>query len=56
MLVLISMTGPTSVDEAISDDGWIIVMQEELNQFQKMMYVIWYSKFHRRTLLSKMGI
>jgi len=25
----------TTVDEALSDDGWIIAMQEELNQFQR---------------------
>jgi hypothetical protein len=25
----------TSVDEALSDDGWIVAMQEELNQFQR---------------------
>jgi len=26
---------PTTVDEALSDDGWIVAMQEELNQFQR---------------------
>jgi len=26
---------PTTVDEALSNDGWILVMQEELNQFQQ---------------------
>jgi hypothetical protein len=35
MLGLISLIEPTSVDEALSDDGWIIEMQEELNQFQR---------------------
>jgi hypothetical protein len=29
------MIGPTTVDEALSDDGWILAMQEELNQFQR---------------------
>ena len=29
------MIEPTTVDEALSDDGWIIAMQEELNQFQR---------------------
>jgi hypothetical protein len=26
---------PTFVDEALSGDGWIIAMQEKLNQFQR---------------------
>jgi len=26
---------PTTVDEALSDEGWILAMQEELNQFQR---------------------
>jgi len=26
---------PATVDKAISDDGWILAMQEELNQFQR---------------------
>jgi len=26
---------PAIVDEALSDDGWILAMQEELNQFQR---------------------
>jgi hypothetical protein len=29
------MIEPTSVDKALSDDGWIVAMQEELNQFQR---------------------
>ena len=29
------MIEPTTVDEALSDDGWILVMEEELNQFQR---------------------
>ncbi|MCI05048.1 gag-pol polyprotein [Trifolium medium] len=35
LLGLISLIEPTSVDEAISDDGWIVAMQEELNQFER---------------------
>jgi len=35
MLGLLSAIEPATVDEALSDDGWIIVMQEELNQFQR---------------------
>jgi len=27
------MIEPTTVDEALSDDGWILAMQEEMNQF-----------------------
>ena len=34
MLGLLSVIEPTTVDEALSDDGWIIAMLEELNQFQ----------------------
>ena len=29
------MIEPTTVDEALSDEGWILAMQEELNQFQR---------------------
>ena len=29
------MIEPTSVNEAFSDDRWIVAMQEELNQFQR---------------------
>jgi len=32
---LLSVIEPTIVDEALSDDGWILAMQEELNQFQR---------------------
>jgi len=35
MIGLISMIEPTTVDETLSDDGWILAMQEELNQFQR---------------------
>lgn len=31
MLGLLSMTEPTSIDEPLSDDGRMVVMQEELN-------------------------
>ena len=34
MIGLLSEIEPTTVDEALSDDGWILAMQEELNQFQ----------------------
>lgn len=31
MLCFISLIEPTSVNEALSDDGWIVAMKEELN-------------------------
>ncbi|KAK2402703.1 hypothetical protein QL285_052200 [Trifolium repens] len=35
LLELISMIEPKNVDEALTDDGWIVAMQDELNQFQR---------------------
>jgi len=35
MIGLLSVIEPTTVDEELSDDGWILAMQEELNQFQR---------------------
>jgi len=35
MIGLLSMIEPTTVDEALSDDGWILAMQEELNTISK---------------------
>ena len=35
MIGLLSVIELATVDEALSDDGWILVMQEELNQFQR---------------------
>jgi len=35
MIGLLSVIEPTTVDEALSDDGRILAMQEELNQFQR---------------------
>ena len=34
-LGLLSMIEPTTVDEALADDGWILAMQDELNQFER---------------------
>jgi len=34
MIGLLSVIEPSIVDEELSDDGWILAMQEELNQFQ----------------------
>ena len=31
MIGLLSVIEPNNVDEALSDDGWILAMQEELN-------------------------
>ena len=35
MIGLLSMIELVIVDEALSDDGWILAIQEELNQFQR---------------------
>ena len=35
MIGLLAVIEPTTVDETLSDDGWILAMQEELNQFQR---------------------
>jgi hypothetical protein len=34
-LGLVSLIEPTSCDEALQDDDWVLVMQEELDQFSK---------------------
>jgi len=35
VLGLLSVIEPTTVDEALADDGWILAMQDELNQFKR---------------------
>jgi len=35
MIGLLSVIEHTTIDEALSNDGWILAMQEELNQFQR---------------------
>jgi len=35
MMGLLLVIELATVDEALSDDGWILAMQEELNQFQR---------------------
>jgi len=40
MIGFLSMIEPTTVDEALSDDGWILAIKEELNQFQRND--VWY--------------
>jgi len=35
MLGLLSVIKPATVDEALSGDGWIVAMHEELNPFQR---------------------
>ena len=39
MIGLLSVIEPTTIDEALSHNGWILAMQEELNQFQR--YDVW---------------
>jgi len=35
VLGLLSVIEPTTVDEVLADDGWILAMQDELNQFKR---------------------
>ena len=35
LLGLVSLIEPTSIDEALQDNDWILAMQEELNQFTR---------------------
>jgi len=35
LMGLLSVIEPATMDEALSDGGWILAMQEELNQFQR---------------------
>ncbi|KEH29289.1 hypothetical protein MTR_4g033190 [Medicago truncatula] len=35
LIGMLSIIEPKTVEEALSDDGWILAMQEELNQFQR---------------------
>jgi len=35
MIGLLLVMEPATIDEALYDDGWILAMQEELNQFQR---------------------
>ena len=35
MIGLLLVIEPATVDEALSDDGWLLAMQEELSQFQR---------------------
>ena len=32
---LLSEVEPKTIDEALEDEGWIVAMQEELNQFER---------------------
>ena len=47
-LGLLSVIEPTTVDKALPDDGWILAMQDELNQFK--MYGILYLSLNTKTL------
>ena len=53
MIGLLSVIEPTTVDEALSDDGWILAMKKELNQFQRND--VWDPNLLRRTLLEQNG-
>ena len=55
MIGLLSVIEPATVDEALSDDGWILAMQEELNQFQRNDVWDLVPKPLRRTLLEQNG-
>jgi len=54
-LGLLSMLEPTIVNEALTDDGWILAMKDELNQFKEMMCGILYLSLNTRTLLEPNG-
>ena len=34
-LAFLSQIEPKTIDEAISDENWILAMQDELNQFER---------------------
>lgn len=50
MLGLISMIEPTSIDEALSGDGWILEVQEDLNQFQRNYIWDMVPKTHKKKI------
>jgi len=51
MIGLLSVIEPTIVDEALSDDGWILAMQEELNQFQRNDVWVLVPKPHNKNII-----
>ena len=55
MIGLLLVIEPATVDEALSDDGWILAMQEELNQFQRNDVWDLIPNHVRRTLLEQNG-
>jgi len=56
MFGLISQVKPTFVEEALSDDGWIVAMQEELNQFQRNDVWDLVAKPPQKNIWNKMGV
>jgi len=51
MIGLLSVIEPATVDEALSDGGWILAMQEELNQFQRNDVWDLVSKPHQKNII-----
>ena len=53
-LGLLSMIEPSKVDEALTDDGWILAMQDVINS-KEMMCGILYLSLNTKTLLEPNG-
>ena len=49
------MIEPTKVGEALTDDGWILAMQDELNQFKRNDVWDLIPKPNTKTLLEPNG-
>lgn len=45
------MIEPTSIDEALYDDNWIMALQEELNQFQRNYVWDMVPKPHQKNII-----
>lgn len=50
------MIEPTSIDESLFDDGWIVAMQEELNQFQRNDIWNLLLKPHQKNIIGTKGV
>jgi len=55
MIGFLSVIEPATVDEALSDDGWILACKKSLINFKEMMCGIWYRNHLKRTLLEQNG-
>jgi len=51
MMGLLSVIEPATIDEALSNDGWILAMQEELNQFQRNDVWDLVPKLHHKNII-----